>query len=613
MHNYTYAASSLVAILVHLIFNYNLMFRGKFETHHGIRYRRFLFGILAFFVTDAAWGVFAGLGWIAPWYVDTLFYFISLSVVVFLWSRFVSEYLGFGKPTERFLDLCACSLVAFNMAASVSNPFTGNFFYFDALGEYKAGWMRDMSFYLLVAFNVAAGLVALVNGIRSRDVDRRKSIMVFMCCFTLSAAVVMQVAWVVTPFTTFGCLVGCCVFNVFVVQDEQAAQHMAELEDALGRVRAAEKSRSLFFSTVSHDIRTALNAIVGFSEMLNHGFDSKEDHKLAVNSIMMSSRMLLQLVNDILDLSKLESGRMEISVEATDMAELAREVVASFGATHQKPGLGLRYRASGLTNRIMVDPHRLRQIAFNFMSNAVKFTKKGFIELGASFENGVLRMYVRDTGCGIAEEDVKKLASPFVQVGAVSSKRKGTGLGLHICRMLARAMGGEMAIESELGKGSTFTVTVPCAKVEDNPAGGTGEAGVPGGAASASHASSVPKASFTRILVADDTKVNQLVLKVMFARLGVSEVVCVDNGREALEVLTAYDAPRFDFVLTDAWMPEMTGMQLVEAIRGNPAVAKTRVYLFTADVEMKDTYAADGFDGIVLKPANLESLRALLA
>ena len=99
----------------------------------------------------------------------------------------------------------------------------------------------------------------------------------------------------------------------------------------------------------------------------------------------------------------------------------------------------------------------------------------------------------------------------------------------------------------------------------------------------------------------------------MFARLGVGEVVFADNGKEALEILTAHDAPRFDLVLTDAWMPEMTGMQLVEAIRGNPAVAKTRVYLFTADVEMKDTYAADGFDGIVLKPANLESLRALLA
>ena len=613
MHNYTYAASSMVAILVHLIFNYNLMFRGKFETLHGIRYRRFLFGILAFFVTDAAWGVFAGLGWIAPWYVDTLFYFISLSAAVFLWSRFISEYLGFDKATERFLDLCASSFVAFNIAASVSNPFTGNFFYFDALGEYKEGWMRDVSFYLLVAFNVVAGLFALVNGMRSKDNDRRKSIMVFMCCFTVSVTVVMQVAWVASPFTTFGYLIGSCFFNVFVVQDEQAAKHVAELEDALGRVRAAEKSRSLFFSTVSHDIRTALNAIVGFSEMLNNGFDSKEEHKLAVNSIMMSSRMLMQLVNDILDLSKLESGRMEISVEATDVVELARDVVASFGATHQKPGLEFRYRVSGLTNRIMVDPHRLRQIAFNFMGNAVKFTKKGFIELGASFENGMLRMSVRDTGCGIAEEDVKKLASPFVQVGAVSSKRKGTGLGLHICRMLARAMGGEMTIESELGKGSTFSVTVPCAIVEGNSADGTGGTSVPGGVASVSSSSSVPKASSTRILVADDTKINQLVLKVMFARLGVGEVVFADNGKEALEILTAHDAPRFDLVLTDAWMPEMTGMQLVEAIRGNPAVAKTRVYLFTADVEMKDTYAADGFDGIVLKPANLESLRALLA
>jgi two-component system chemotaxis response regulator CheY len=104
-----------------------------------------------------------------------------------------------------------------------------------------------------------------------------------------------------------------------------------------------------------------------------------------------------------------------------------------------------------------------------------------------------------------------------------------------------------------------------------------------------------------------------MVLKAMFRRLGVTDVTCADNGREALEALTAPDAHRFDFVITDAWMPAMTGMELVAAVRANPAVAKTKVYLFTAEVEMKDTYAADGFDGILLKPANLESLRLLLS
>ena len=116
-----------------------------------------------------------------------------------------------------------------------------------------------------------------------------------------------------------------------------------------------------------------------------------------------------------------------------------------------------------------------------------------------------------------------------------------------------------------------------------------------------------------RILVADDTKMNQMVLKAMFRKLGVTGITCADNGREALEILTAPDAPKFDFVLTDMWMPEMNGVKLVEAIRSNPAVAKTKVYLFTAEVEMKDSYAADGFDGILLKPANLDALRLLLS
>jgi signal transduction histidine kinase len=368
-------------------------------------------------------------------------------------------------------------------------------------------------------------------------------------------------------------------------------------------------AKSLFFSSVSHDIRTPLNAIIGFSEMLQHGMDTKSEHDLAVNSILMSSRMLLQLVNDILDLSKLESGRMEINAEPTDVSELALEIATSFCATHQTPGLDIRFSAADVP-RLMVDPHRLRQIAFNLMGNAVKFTKRGFIELSVSYESGTLRMAVRDTGCGIGEADLKKLARPFVQVGAVSAQRAGTGLGLHICRMLARAMGGDMEIASELGKGSTFSIVVPGVKVAE---GKTGETGGTGGGASVSPAFPAPPVSSRRILVADDTKMNQMVLKAMFRKLGVTDVTCADNGREALEILTAPDAPKFDFVLTDMWMPEMDGVKLVEAIRSNPSVAKTKVYLFTAEVEMKDTYAADGFDGILLKPANLESLRLLLS
>ncbi|MBR5548818.1 MAG: response regulator [Kiritimatiellae bacterium] len=374
-------------------------------------------------------------------------------------------------------------------------------------------------------------------------------------------------------------------------------------------------AKSLFFSSVSHDIRTPLNAIIGFSEMLKQGFETKAEYDLAVNSILVSSKMLLQLVNDILDLSKLESGKMNIETEPTDVARLVREIAASFGATHQKPGLEILCRAGG-TPSLMIDPHRLRQIVFNFVGNAIKFTKRGFIEIRTSFtpdaggKTGVFRLEVEDTGCGISEADMKKLARPFVQVGIASGQRGGTGLGLHICRMLARAMGGEMEMKSVLGKGATFSIVVPRVRVVGSEVGENSWSS----RKDEKHHSPTQdsNSNFLRILVVDDTKMNQIVLKAMFGRLGVKDIAFADNGREALEVLTAPDAPKFDFVLTDAWMPEMTGMELVSSIRANAALARLRVYLFTAEVEMKDTYAEKGFDGILLKPANLDALKKLL-
>jgi len=374
-------------------------------------------------------------------------------------------------------------------------------------------------------------------------------------------------------------------------------------------------SKTLFFSTVSHDIRTPLNSIVCFSEMLKQGFDTEAEKELAIDSILVSSKMLMQLVNDLLDLTKLESGRMNIEPEPTDVAQLVREIALSFGATHHKVGLEVLCRAGGLPT-LVIDPHRLRQIVFNFIGNAIKFTKKGHIEVRANFspdptgEKGTFRLEVEDTGCGISESDMKNIASPFVQFGDASEQRSGTGLGLHICRLLARAMGGEMEVRSVFGKGSTFSIVIPGVKV-------AGEEQVTGNREQGTEERKLKTQNFKlssspRVLVADDTRMNQIVLRAMFSKLGVTDISFADNGREALDILTAPDAPKFDLVLTDMWMPEMDGLKLIAAIRANPALAKEKVCLFTAEVEMKDSYVQCGFDGILLKPANLEALRRLL-
>ena len=395
-----------------------------------------------------------------------------------------------------------------------------------------------------------------------------------------------------------------------LTRDTLRAHFHITLKDNMANTVFSERiqqalAKSLFFSTVSHDIRTPLNAIIGFSEMLKHGVDSPADQEIAIDSILMSSKTLLQLVNDILDLSKLESGRMSIEPEPTDVATLLREIAASFGVIHQKAGFEMLCRTSGVPT-LMIDPYRLRQIAFNLVGNAVKFTTRGFVELRASFEpdatgeKGTFRMDVQDTGCGISAEDQKKLATPFVQIGSVASRRGGTGLGLHICRLLARAMGGEMSIVSAPGKGATFSIVVPDVRVAPTVAAKTEAVAEP------------LSLRNVRILVADDTKLNQIVLKSMFAKLGVDDVTVASDGREALSILESRGADAFDLVLTDAWMPEMTGMELVAAIRANPALAKLPVYLFTAEVEFRDTYAESGFNGILLKPATLETLRSIL-
>ena len=364
-------------------------------------------------------------------------------------------------------------------------------------------------------------------------------------------------------------------------------------------------AKSLFFSTVSHDIRTPLNAIIGFSEMLKQGFDSPAEQEVAVDSILMSSKALLQLVNDILDLSKLETGHMSIEPEPTDAGMLLREIAASFGVTHQKPNLDIVCQAWGIPP-LMLDPHRLRQIAFNLVGNAVKFTPKGCVTLRAAFtpdgdgKKGVFRMEVEDTGCGISTEDQRKLARPFVQVGDSASRRVGSGLGLHICRHLAKAMGGEMKLSSVPGKGTTVTIVIPGVRLV------SGESGRTQNMAAATY-------NPLRALIADDTKLNQLVLKTMLNKLGVTKLTFTSNGRDALDILEKKGAEAFDFVLTDAWMPSMTGMELVANIRGNAKLAKLPVFLFTAEVEMRDNYKKNGFNGILLKPANLDAIRLMLS
>ena len=323
MQDYIYSAIAFLAMLIHLIINSNLRTDGGTITAHGTReYRGFLWGIFAYYIVDAGWGVFAGLEWTNILYLDTMLYYIAIAVSVLTWCHFVITYLELGKWTARLLSWFGYALLALYVMMLTANIFNNCLFRFNELGQYSAGPIRGLIFYPLVALNILMAVFVFVKVLAGQDPVRRRNLVVFLFCLTMAVAIVFQIIWPLWPYYALGCLIGNCFFHIFVIEDErdemrqaviereQTAKHMAELEKALERARSAEKSRSMFFSIVSHDIRTPLNAILGYSELLQDGIRSQAERDEALQSIRASGATLLELVNDVLDLAKMDSGKM---------------------------------------------------------------------------------------------------------------------------------------------------------------------------------------------------------------------------------------------------------------------------------------------------------------
>ena len=601
-----YSTVTCLALLVHLIVNWRELVdrRAAGSSAWAREFRRFLVGLSVFFTADVMWGVLAGLEWRVLLYADTVLFFLMMALSVFAWSRYVVAYLKMSRLTRGFSLWMGRGLLAYFVVALVVNGFAGGFFSIDADCVYKAGPLRQLGLALLGAFNAIGALLMLVALRRQEGSIRRRCKMVFAFDVTMTAAILLQLGDPFLPLYSIGCLVGGCLLHAFVIEDERDELHRKELlardyRAQLEAERAANQARSLFFSTVSHDIRTPLNAIIGFSELLERGVPDEAERARCLSSIRASGKVLARLVDDILDLSKLESGKLEILEEPTDVPAIAREVIAACEVARARKSLRLEADI-GEMPWVSVDPQRIRQILYNLLSNAYKYTVRGTVAVRVRWRDGTLELSVSDTGKGISQENVARILQPFVQL-ADKNHRDGTGLGLPICQKLAALMGGELSVDSKVGKGSTFTVTLRGVRTVEPPARN------PEGADRAGRPGRFP----ARVLVVDDSPVNRAVLRAMLAKNGSTDVVLAANGREALTLLET--GPAFDAVLSDLWMPELDGRGLVNVIRSDASLAGLPVYLVTADVEARDQAEADGFAGVLLKPISLENLRKLFA
>ena len=601
---YFYSIVSGIALGVHLVINWHQLvdWRNVRVRVGALEFRHFIVCLSVYFVTDVLWGVFAGLKWPRVLYADTVVFFIAMALSVLTWTRFAVTYLKLGGRTRGCLLWAGHGLLVFFIAALVVNGFTGIFFRIDSQCMYAAGPLRQLAFSLLAAFNALSSVMTFHKLRHTKGAVRRHNKTVFAFGISMTAAILIQLCDPLLPLYSIGCLFGCCFLHVFVVEDERDEMHRQELlardyEAQLEVERAANKAKSLFFSSVSHDIRTPLNAIIGFSELLEKGAADDETRGRYISSIRSSGKVLVRLVDDILDLSKLESGKLEIVEEPTHVPTLVREVIDACEVVRARKSLALKTEF-GEMPWMSVDPQRVRQILFNLLSNAYKYTDHGTISVRVLWQDGTLSLSVADTGKGISNEDIARILQPFVQL-ADRNHRDGTGLGLPICQRLAMLMDGNLTITSKVGEGSTFTVTLRNVRTVDPP-----PAKLP---IQAAHIGHLP----SHVLVVDDSPVNRAVLKAMLKKSGVAGITLAENGRKALEILE--NGTDFDLVLSDLWMPEMDGFGLIHAIRANAKLAHLPVYLLTADVEARNQAESSGFTGILLKPITLENLLTLFA
>lgn len=362
------------------------------------------------------------------------------------------------------------------------------------------------------------------------------------------------------------------------------------------RARRANDAKSTFLATMSHEIRTPLNGILGMAETLSLG-PLGPDQRRQVGVIRTAGGLLLDVINDVLDFSKLESGKVEVSLEVVDLFAIEDVLRSVFSPAALQKGLHLHVELPRL--HVMTDGGRLRQIAVNLTGNAVKFTDTGNVSvIGVLCGPDRLRIEVRDTGLGIAATNLPLLFRDFSQVdGSFTRRFGGTGLGLAICKRLAEGLGGTIGVESTPGAGSLFWFELPVSQVTSAPVP------LPPAAAAALH-----RAFCGRILVAEDNAVNREVLTGLLQHLGL-DVESAHDGQAAVEAVATH---RYDLVLMDMQMPRKSGIEATQDIRraGNPVpIAGVTANVFVSN--RRDCERA-GMDDFLPKPVTLDSLVALL-
>ena len=578
-------------------------------------YRYFLLGILSYYITDLMWGVLEANHLTTLLFIDTTLYFIAMAAAVVLWTRYVVVYLEQNNVFGKLLHLIGRIFFALEVIVVAVNCFYPIMFWFDSDGGYHAGAARHVTLAVQILLFLLTSIYTLYITSKSEGTKMRRHLTIGLFGIAMMIFIAIQMAFPLLPFYAMGYMLGSCVLHIFVVEDEKE-EYRRELEEALEREKIqrqelsdsrevlkdalnvaeeANKAKTVFLSNMSHEIRTPMNAIIGLGNLASRNESIPDETRDYLAKIDDSARHLLGLINDILDMSRIESGRLVLRKEEFSFSRMLEQINTIVLSQCEEKGLKYEcHLIGGVRDFYIGDDMKLKQVLINILSNAIKFTEAPgsidfTVEKTAVYGNhSTIQFRIKDTGIGMDQEFIPKIFEAFTQEDDSRSNKFGsTGLGMAITKNIVELMNGTITVTSEKGVGTEFTVTVTLTNTDTQK----------------TITNNVAPEDI-RVLVVDDEEVAAEHARIVMNEVGIYADVCCD-GELALQMLETQKAKQepYNLVLLDWKMPGMDGVELAGEIRKRYEKEMTVIILtsFSWD-DIMDEALHVGVDSFLAKP-----------